>query len=222
MMTTRKGVSAFGRRAAKVAVSRMLPKGILVLYGSRNSNRIAITFDDGPDRHTHRYLEILDEYGVFATFFVVGRSCLDYRDELGEMAVRGHELGVHGFTHEIFPAMESAALELELSRTHTLLPKSGSVRKLVRPPRGAVSLRSLIVCANAGFQTVLWSRDSRDWALDSAGAIARELVDRPMRHGDIALFHEGQPRTLEALPRVLETHLAAGYEFATISQLLGD
>ncbi len=244
-------VALLGRRLAKATAGAVLPSSLLVVSGPKTRRRVALTFDDGPGPQTARYLDILDRFGAFATFFVVGEACVSYPEMLDEIVTRGHELGGHGYTHTPFPALDDVALNQELKRTLALLPplmsaSSGEkqrpasrdswpaehqtayrcqphrARPLVRPPRGEVSLRSLLSCASAGFSTVLWSRDSEDWRRTQAREIVQLFEQHPPQAGDILLFHEGQTWTLSALPNLLERLTGAGYELVTVSHLLAD
>jgi peptidoglycan/xylan/chitin deacetylase (PgdA/CDA1 family) len=204
----------------KRLVADVMPKAVLVRRGDPSARRVALTFDDGPDDMTDAYLDVLGRFGVRATFFVVGKNCDARRDAVRRIADRGHELGGHGFTHDPFTEMGPLALRDELRRTSALLPPVPARRPLVRPPRGATSLRSLAVCATAGFTTVLWSRDSDDCRTSSADDVAARLAPEALTPGEIVLLHEGQSWTLAALPRVLERLASAGWQVVTTSEIL--
>lgn len=209
----------WGRQLVKAAADVVLPSSVLVVRGPARARRIALTFDDGPDQLTEEYLRVLDELGARATFFVVGEACLARPEALSEIARRGHELGGHGFSHSSFSELGRSNLEAELERTAALCPRTGS-RALVRPPKGVLSAQALFTCARLGFTVVLWSRDSGDWRLQTADEIASELGREPPGGGDIVLLHEGQRRTLEALPSLLRTIRETGHELVTVSELL--
>jgi peptidoglycan/xylan/chitin deacetylase (PgdA/CDA1 family) len=124
---------------------------------------VALTFDDGPTSLTPEYLCLLDRLGVRATFFVVGEACAQYPHLVRAIASHGHELANHGYTHRRFTNLSSSELEQELQLTQELLDGvRTSEHRLVRPPHGATSLRSMLNCSLAGFTTVLWSLDSGD------------------------------------------------------------
>lgn len=208
-----------GRRAAKAAAGVVLPKVWFAYHGPRQGKRVSITFDDGPAHLTLAYIAVLESFGVRATFFVVGDACRERAGELEELAVRGHEIAVHGYSHRPFPALSPSELTHELEQTCQLLPPT-SGRTLVRPPRGALSAAALMTCARAGYTTVLWSRDSEDWRTQDSAELVRSFRDAPARPGDILLFHEGQPWTLAALPHILNDLLEADYELVTVGELL--
>lgn len=208
-----------GRRAAKAAAGVVLPKVWFAYHGPRHGKRVSLTFDDGPGPLTLAYVALLESFGVRATFFVVGDACRERAHELEELAVRGHEIAVHGYSHRPFPALAPSALTRELDSTCQLLPAT-SGRNLVRPPRGELSPAALVTCARAGYTTVLWSRDSDDWRTQDSAELVRSFREAPARPGDILLFHEGQPWTLAALPHILNDLLEADYELVTVGELL--
>jgi len=205
----------------KALAKRVMPRAVLVDRGVGGARRVALTFDDGPHPMADAYLDVLDRFGVRATFFVVGRECAAYPEVLARIAARGHELAGHGYTHESFPTMTVAGLRDELGRTSALLPAPSTRRALVRPPRGATSLRSLAVCAHAGYTTVLWSRDSDDCRTSSADDVVARLAPHALIPGEIVLLHEGQDWTLAALPRVLEALARAGWRAVTVGEIIG-
>jgi peptidoglycan/xylan/chitin deacetylase (PgdA/CDA1 family) len=157
---------------------------------------------------------------VRATFFLVGKLCADRPGDVGEVASRGHEIGGHGYTHTPFSQLGRGALLAELERTAALLPATTTSRRLVRPPHGAVSVRSLHTTASAGFTTVLWSYDSNDCRTRDAAALCRGFREKPVIAGDIVLLHEGQPWTLQTLPALIEALVEAGHELCTVSELI--
>lgn len=221
------GARAVGRRATKAIAASILPSSVVVWRGRDGARlpdgpgRVALTFDDGPTTLTPRYLDVLAHFGARATFFVVGDFCTQHPDILAKTADAGHELAGHGYTHRRFTTLSTPELESELWLTAALLPPNRSTRPLVRPPHGAVSTRSLYICARAGFTTVLWSYDSGDSrtvrASDVAGAFGASEAQKP---GNIVLLHDGHGWTLEALPSILGELRKAGHELVTVGEIL--
>ena len=219
------GPLARGRRAVKVLAERILPDSLVVWRGPREASsgqrgRIALSFDDGPTPLTEPYLDVLDQLGVRATFFLVGELCAAHPEWVRAIADRGHELAGHGYTHRRFTSLSRAALASELARTSALLPMRDARRQLVRPPYGAVSASSLMTCALQGFTTVLWSLNSCDWRAREASEVERAVRESRASAGEIVLLHEGQPLTIEALPRVVASLKESGHELVTVGELL--
>jgi len=198
-----------------------LPPSLLVRRGPADGRRVALTFDDGPHEMTDAYLDVLDRFGARATFFVVGEACGPRREALLRMAARGHEVAGHGFSHRPFPKLPPETLRDELAQTKALLPPAATARPLVRPPYGATSLRSLALCARAGYTTVLWSRDSDDCRTSSPDEVAARVAPSALTPGEIVLLHEGQEWTLAALPRILEALRTEGWQAVPVGDMLG-
>ena len=213
------------RLLAKRALARLAPD-TLVFHGPRSAGpstdrpRIALTFDDGPDPLTREYLDLLDELRVRATFFVVGALVEKRPDDLAETVRRGHEVAGHGFRHIPFPTLRGGALSGELLLTRDLLPPPVLKLPLVRPPRGSVSLGSVLRTRALGFTTVIWSVDSDDCRTKDPRVVEDRLAPRNVTGGDILLLHEGQRWTLDALPVAVARLRSAGFELVTVSELL--
>lgn len=201
------------------AAADLAPRDVLVRHGSRKVPRVALTFDDGPDELTPQYLDLLDRLAVRATFFLIGQSCARWPASVRDIVSRGHEVASHGHTHKTFPSLSGQELAAELARVQELIPPSERRRALLRPPRGAVSPRSLLRCAAAGYTTVLWSLDSDDCRTKSSDDVITRVSGA--RAGEIVLLHEGQSWTLEALPAIVASLRSAGLELVTVGEMLG-
>ena len=208
------------RSRLKALAARAVPASVLVKRGVAGAPRVALTFDDGPHEMTDAYLDVLDRFGARATFFVVGRECEKHPEALLRIVARGHEVAGHGFTHTAFTSLGAGALRDELARTAGLLPPAATRRPLVRPPFGATSMLSLAVSAQAGYTSVMWSRDSDDCRTSSPADVAARLAPDVLSPGDIVLLHEAQDWTLAALPPALEALAAAGWQAVTVGEIL--
>ena len=188
--------------------------------------QIALTFDDGPHPTlTPRILEILDRYGVSATFFMVGRNVIDYPDAARAVLAAGHEIGNHTFSHGRVAALDEATLTEEIGLCEDALEELCEYRPhLFRPPEGALS-EAVMRCTDAGdYRLVLWSLDTRDWEKKNADEIV-ERVLCGIKPGDIILMHDyigRKSKTPEALERLLPELLRRGFEPVTVSRLLGE
>ena len=191
-----------------------------------DSMKIALTFDDGPHPYlTHRILDVLEQNGVKATFFMVGVNVLNYPDAAREVIGRGHEVGNHTFTHGNVGSMDEDTLLRELERCEDALEELCEYRPhLLRTPQGALN-GSVEQCAEkTDHSLVLWSLDTRDWEQKSVDHIVQEVLSK-VKPGDIILMHDYigvKSKTPEALERLLPELLARGYEPVTVSELLGN
>ena len=208
------------QRLQRVLIDHLAPQAMLVRRGPTTKPRIALTFDDGPHALTRGYLDVLERHGARGTFFVIGKNAESRRDDALAIVAGGHEIAVHGFSHRAFPKLGARDLAAELDRTRTSIPPLLGTRPLVRPPYGALSPTALARCARAGYTTVMWSVDSDDCRTTAVADIVVGLMPPRVGAGDIVLFHEGQPWTLEALPHVLGNLRGLGFELVTVSELL--
>jgi len=199
-----------------------LPRSILWLHGRRDRNRrrIALTFDDGPDAMTSEYLDLLARLHVRATFFLVGEKAAREPGLVREYRRAGHDVGGHGWSHDPFSCMSADRLRDELARTESALGAVEGRFRFVRPPRGAISLGSLVQIAAAGYTTVLWSLDSDDCRARDPSVVERRVGPNAIRPGDVVLLHELQPWTIEALPPIVTSLRRGGYELVTLSELM--
>ncbi len=192
----------------------------MIWRGPSTARRVALTFDDGPDELTPRYLDLLDRYGVAATFFIMG-DLMDERpgvNHAAEYLRRGHQVGSHGYDHRRFDTLSPREVLDQLARTARLIGPVPQGRLWVRPPYGAMGPVQLATMLAGGYVVAMWSHDSLDYdeAAKPADIAARCQGVGP---GDVLLLHERQERTLEALPAVIEGLLGDGYELVTMADL---
>ena len=203
-----------------------IPAGAEVLRSvATDGNRIALTFDDGPHPHlTPRILDILDRYGVRATFFMIGENVGYYPQAARAVAARGHEIGNHTFSHCRLAGVGSERARQELDECAGQIERVCGVRpRLFRPPEGAVDGPLLSVAGTAGYHVVLWSIDTRDWESKNTTAIVSRVLSS-VKPGDVILMHDfigHDSKTPEALEQLLPKLLALGYEPVTVSELFG-
>ena len=196
------------------------------------SRSIALTFDDGPDpRWTPRILDLLREYGVRATFFVVGTSVIDHPQLLQRIIAEGHEVGLHSLTHSELGSLPSWQRELEMRWTQqAVIGASGQSTSIFRPPYSSTNQQvtdstwSVIRAgSDDGYLTVLSTDDSRDWTRPGVAQIVAN--SRPHgTAGEVLLMHDGggdRSQTVEALSSLLPELQADGYDVTTVSDAIG-
>src|ERR1700755_587774 len=106
-------------KSARNAMFDVLPG--VVRRGPTVANRVALTFDDGPDHMTEQYLDLLDQLGVPATFFLIGKRALKRPDLVRAYVRRGHQIAGHGFDHARFTKLSRHALLDQCARTEDAL-----------------------------------------------------------------------------------------------------
>lgn len=209
------GVLGSVRTFMKNAVFDAFP-GVL-RRGPSIAKRVALTFDDGPDHLTERYLDVLDELGIPATFFLIGGRAAHRPDLVREYLRRGHQIAGHGFDHSRFNKLGRRALLDQCTRTDEALGGQLSGRPWVRPPHGTLDATSLVTLIAAGYTVAMWSRDSCDYNTTDPARLVEQCAG--ITAGEVVLFHEGQQWTLEALPRIVADLHAAGLECVTMHDL---
>jgi peptidoglycan-N-acetylglucosamine deacetylase len=206
--------------------SRMFGKS---LVQAAPQPRVALTFDDGPHPvDTPAILEILEEAGARATFFVVGERARRYPEIVRRVADSGHQVEPHSDTHPWWFSLAPAARTRREVRDSaaTVDTLAGRRARFFRPPMGHKSLSLEEVLREADLEMVTWSARPFDTIRRSAEGIREELLSKA-RPGGILLLHEGirrrrgQPsRTVQALPSLLRGLRAKGLEPVSLRELL--
>ena len=191
---------------------------VLPIRGESETKYVALTFDDGPSgRFTRTLLDGLEKRQVKATFLLCGYRLEQY-GELAERMVReGHEIGLHGYSHNCMSKMCLAQLERELNDTIQLLPKNYRPAFL-RPPGGECSAVVQQAARDAGLAILQWNVDPRDWAIRDAAAIEKAVLCK-VEDGDVILLHDMSDSSVEAALTIVDTLRAKGFEFVTASEL---
>lgn len=191
---------------------------------------IYLTFDDGPGPYTKQLLDVLDSYGVKATFFVTDTG---YDEVMKEIVDRGHSIGIHTVTHnykEIYTSPE--AYFADLHKMQDIIYENTGVRTtLVRFPGGSSNTVSCSTCEglmtilseavqNAGFQYFDWNVDSNDaGGAKKAETVYRNVVDGISRTGvSIVLQHDIHPYSVEAVEDIIAWGLSNGYTFQPLTE----
>ena len=107
--------------------------------------KIALTFDDGPHpRHTPKILDILDEYGIKATFFVIGVNAINYPTTIEKVIQHGHEIGNHTYSHPHVSCLNSANLKNEVEKCESAIYGLTDYKtKLFRPLAEKLEARAM-------------------------------------------------------------------------------
>ena len=195
--------------------------------------RVALTFDDGPSRQglTEKLVDEFKKYGGKATFFVLGNLISSSTgDALAYAHENGFEFGIHGYTHEIYydTCTEQDFLrELELTKKAIETYVDAEVT-LLRPPGGRITEERALL---SGYPVILWSVDTEDWRYKSRADDAtiqtgvNAIVENALKDiedGDIILMHEIYTNSYEATCLILERLDEMGFEFVTVSELIGE
>ena len=179
---------------------------------------LALTFDDGPRRSTTlKLLEGLNQRGVQATFFLIGKQIEGNEDIIRQMAEGGHQIGLHTFDHVELRSLPAAEIRRQLDLTRNALVSVLGEREFwLRPPYGFVDDNLL---AQADSPLILWSVDPEDWHNRSVQREVAHIVSH-VQDGDIILMHDIFPESVDAALQVIDRLRQAGYAFVTVDDLL--
>ena len=194
------------------------PSGLTIPGGTKH-RAILFTFDDGPSRRTTpRLLDMLDDLGIRAVFFVKTESFgngnpweREHAEILREIVRRGHTVGNHTETHRQLPLLRNAEIEAELALSERKIERVlGSRTRLIRPPGGALSKRVEQLLGENGYTSVMWALYGGDLEVrtpeDVVRTFFRVLERREQDTGDrggIVLMHDTKQHSLDAVPRLV-------------------
>jgi len=187
---------------------------------------VAITLDDGPDPETTpKVLDLLEQRGATASFFVIGRHAAAHPLLVKAMVARGHSVENHTFGHPLdfsFYGLRRSRIEIERGQD-AIAAITGVAPRFFRPPAGLRNVLMYPVLARLGLTHVSWTRRGFDTVADSAESVV-QLLARDLSGGDILMLHDGNhygapPRrlVLDVLPAVLSRIEEAGLRAVSLA-----
>jgi cellulose synthase/poly-beta-1,6-N-acetylglucosamine synthase-like glycosyltransferase/spore germination protein YaaH/peptidoglycan/xylan/chitin deacetylase (PgdA/CDA1 family) len=220
-----------------------LPEPYRVARYGFSKNRLAMTFDDGPDpAWTPKILDILKHKHVPGTFFLIGIEAEKFSGLTQRVYREGHEIGNHTFTHPDISSIGTGYMKVELNLTEQLFASRLGIRTIMfRPPYSVDAepdtedqVRPLELTQNMGYITIGNKIDPKDWS-DVPALSPQEIAAAVLDHlppckpndqkcGNIILLHDGggnRERTVLALPLIIDGARARGFEFVPVYQLMG-
>jgi peptidoglycan/xylan/chitin deacetylase (PgdA/CDA1 family) len=177
------------------------------------SGGVALTFDDGPHPEgTPAVLEVLDQAGIKATFFLVGEQ-VERRPALAaEIAARGHLVALHGYRHRPQPALSARTVTDDMERGAAVIADATGIEAAWhRPPYGLYSPAGLDFVRQRGLRPLLWSRWGKDWRRLTTSERIAARAGAQLRPGDVILLHDADfysstgshRRTVDALKLIV-------------------
>lgn len=187
---------------------------------------IYLTFDDGVhEKYTRELLELLKNYNIKATFFVVAEFAKENAHIIKVMKEDGHTIGLHSLEHKNEIFQSPRGIKGDFSESMGILKELGVNPKFFRPPWGHFSLPAIKEIKKLSFKIVLWNVIVGDWKADiTAKTIADKLLCETEK-GDIICLHDGRGkneaprRTIEALKIVIPIWKDRGFTFETVEEL---
>ena len=199
------------------ASSRQLP-----IYSVQRDNKaVSLTFDAAwGNEDTQQLIDILDRYGVKATFFLVGEWVDKYPESVRALYDAGMEIGNHSDTHAHMAKLSAKEIMDEVAFCNTKIQDvTGGEVTLFRCPYGEYDDEVITSVNGMGMYSIQWNVDSLDWKDLSASDIYKRVTGKVVP-GSIILFHNAAKHTPQALPDIIEYLLSEGYEIVPVSELL--
>lgn len=186
------------------------------------AHKVYLTFDDGPSKYTEEILDILDEYDVKATFFVLGKENEHSIEMIREIAERGHTLGMHSYSHryaDVYRSVDDFSADFYRIYAY-ILENTGIQSTCYRFPGGSSNTVSDLdmhvfadFLAEHEIEYYDWNLSSGDGGsvlLDVDTLVRNSTQDIEKHETSIILMHDAasRPTTVEALPQIIENILA--------------
>lgn len=194
--------------------------GPVFWYGNRgglNKKEVSLTFDDGPHpKLTLMLLDILDEFNIKATFFVLGKNAKAYPHLVKEIEYRGHVLANHSYNHNNLPKynFDYGVNEIE-SGFDEVLKITDNVAPFFRFPYGAKTSALQQYLHKTDVATFFWDVDTLDWKKTNPKELLRYSTEQVYRYNNgIVLFHDIQPQTIAVMRGFISELLLNKYTFA--------
>ena len=194
------------------------PQIIRYLYPSaiwrmdKDERAVYLTFDDGPiPRVTPWVLDVLDRYGIKATFFMVGDNIRKHPDEFRMVVERGHRIGNHTFNHIRGLSYDINSYLENTDKACRMMMNTN----LFRPPHGYMSPKQYAELKKR-YKIIMWDLVTRDYNRKFTGEQILQKVKKYVRNGSIITFHDSlksEENIRYALPKAIEWLMEQGYEF---------
>lgn len=202
----------------------------LPLPPMQSGQTVYLTFDDGPSAYTPKFLDILDQYGVKGTFFVINSR---YKSTMKDIVNRGHAIGLHTATHnyaQLYSSDEAYYNDLN-TISSVVKEQTGVDTKLIRFPGGGSNTISKKYCSGIMSRITKGVEEKGyvyyDWNCSSGDAEpGRKTVENIMKNikkypksakNIIVLMHDSQAITLQALPQIIEYYKSCGMSFGVLT-----
>jgi peptidoglycan/xylan/chitin deacetylase (PgdA/CDA1 family) len=182
--------------------------------------RMALTFDDGPNTTTTMHvLDVLKEYGIRASFFLIGQNITEAsRAAIDRQVAEGHSVECHSWTHPFMTKLSAEEIRAEVERTNALIETcTGTPPMFFRPPY--IDVNELM------YRTIdmpfICGQGVEDWVPEVPANLRAQRLIENAKDGQIVLLHdmEGNEHTVEALKTAIPVLLEKGAEFMTVREI---
>ena len=205
-----------------VSVSAAASARQLPIYSVEREQKVcAISFDAAwGNEDTQTLIDILAQYNVKTTFFVVGDWAEKYPESVKALHEAGHEVMSHSDHHDHYNSLSTQQIIDDVTASNARISAStGVTPTLIRCPYGEYDDHVIAAIRSMGMEPIQWDVDSLDWKDYDAATIYKRVTSK-VQPGSIVLFHNAALHTPEALPDILSYLIREGYTVVPISQLI--
>ena len=182
-----------------------------------NVIQVAITFDDGPSKHTPKLLDYLKESGIKATFFIVCNRVNSFKGTTQRIVDEGHELGYHSWSHKNQKKLTTDQIKSDFKKSEKLVEDlTGATFTVWRAPGGSINDR---VLGAIDLPHIMWSVDTLDWKYRDVDHVYNAIL-KNSDDGEIILLHDLHKTSVEGAIKAMKVMQAGDYEFLTVTELL--
>jgi len=182
---------------------------------------IALTFDDGPSEFTKTIVDILEQNGVRATFFILGEKAEYLQNIILYAFKNGNEIASHTWSHVPLTGLSNKEIKESIQATNAVIEKITGIPPLsfYRPPYGLVNQRVANASAEVGYSIVGWTVDPEEWKHQNINLIYNHIMDYA-EENSIILLHDIFAVMPSVVKLVIPALISKGYQLVTISELL--
>lgn len=193
-----------------------------IAMGNKDSNKIYLTFDLGYEAgYTEKILDVLKENDVKACFFITAHYFNTQPELVRRMIEEGHDVGNHTVNHKSLPEISADEVKSEIMNLHTAIYEEfGYEMKYIRPPKGEYSERTLQICNELHYQTIMWSFAYDDWeeSKQGRGNYGKEKILNNIHNGEVMLLHGTSKDNMNILDECVKKIKEQGYEFKKLEE----
>lgn len=189
-----------------------------IYHGNKEKPYISIMFNVYENTQVvNGILDVLEEKGVKATFFVGGCWADDNEKTLCRIVNSGNQIANHGYFHKDHKNLSYEQNKKEITLTEQVVNVlCGAKLNLFAPPSGSFSFTTLQVATDLGYKVIMWSKDTIDWR-DKDENVIFERATKNLTNGDLVLMHP-KNHTLSVLPKILDYYLSCGFSVVTVGE----
>lgn len=193
-----------------------------IAMGNKEKKYVYLTFDGGYEAgYTEKILDILKENDVKACFFITAHYVNTAEDLVKRMIEEGHDVGNHTVNHHSLPEISEEKLRKEVMDLHTAIyEKFGYEMKYIRPPKGEYSERTLQICNELNYKTVMWSFAYDDWEEKKQGReeYGKGKILNNTHPGEVMLLHGTSKDNMNILDECIKKIKEDGYQFKKLDE----